>query len=272
MSLPETNKPTVQGIKTKIWITMALGAIFCAVPFVGFIMWVLFIPVVIMTGRWSYSLIGLGETKKAILHLIATVLFIPLAFVVPIISTSLASDLIWPSATTQPQSSSGSSSPSSPTKDIQQSDQGSISAEATKRTWSKFVMVLGALGDFNNTNTMLSLEGKSHLSATGTLDVAIECFDTVAKIKTEGADPELAIFMKSFSEEGVDVFAKMKNLVILGANVQGNVSQEDAASYVQALKSLTVRMAVMDQQVNQMHSKLNEKYGGGFDSPPKKQS
>lgn len=250
---------------------MALGAALCVVPFVGLIMWVLFIPVVIMTGRWSYSLIGLGETKRAILHLIATVLFIPLAFLVPMISTSLASDLIWPSATTQSQSASGASSPSSPTKDIQQSDQGSISAEATKRTWSKFVMVLGALGEFNTTNTMLSLEGKSHLSTTGTLDIAIQAFETVAQIKTEGADAELVSFMKGFSEEGVDVFAKMKNLVIIGANVQGNVSQQDAASYVQAIKSLTARMAAMDQQVNQMHRRLNEKYGEGFDAPPRTQ-
>lgn len=101
----------VQGIKAKIWITLALGAGLCIVPFVGFLMWVLFIPVVIMTGRWSYSLLGLGETKKAILHLIATVLFIPYAFVVPLMSTGLFSAIIWPAETNESQSVSGTSLP-----------------------------------------------------------------------------------------------------------------------------------------------------------------
>lgn len=96
MTTPELSPQAAQSIKAKSWITLGGAAIISVIPFIGLIMWLLFLPVVILVGMWGYRLIGMGDTKGGVIHLGAAFLFVPFAFVAPLVTSSLMSALIWP--------------------------------------------------------------------------------------------------------------------------------------------------------------------------------
>lgn len=254
MSTLDSSSLEKRALKTKIWVTLGGGLFVCLIPFVGMAMWVLFVPVVIMAGRWSYKLIGMGETKPGLLHLVLTALFLPCAFVIPLTSTAVVSTLIWP------PTASNSKSAGSVTE-------GQNPEQRTRETWTKLMTALNAMKEFNTSNTEFMMEGKGFLSQDGVIDLTIQVFSTVGQIKTEGADPELADFMKKLSGEGTAVFQQMKLMSKVTAGGNGYASQQEASAYAQTVQSLLVRLGEMDRGLRQMHDSLVQKYGEGFESP-----
>lgn len=263
------NDQTDKATKTKSWITLGGGALIALIPFVGLVMWLLFLPIVILVGRWGYRIIGTGDTKGGLIHIGAALLFVPFAFVAPMISSALMSDLLWPTPPNNASNSSGGSADSSQVQISAEKTSVSIepTAEGTLKTWSKLMTVLNAMKEFSNSNMGFMLEGKDYLTVDGTMDLSIQAFSTVGQIKTDGADPELATFMKRMSEEGIDVFQQLKRLMQIGRAAGPNVSQADANAYAQAVAVQFRRIGTLDQNLNYLHGQLTQKYGPGFESP-----
>lgn len=268
MTTPELSSPqSLKSIKAKSWITLTGGAIICLIPFIGLIMWLLFLPVIILVGRWGYKLIGLGDTKGGVIHLASAAVFVPFAFLSPVISTGLTYDLLWPSPSgnASADSKSTATAPDGSAKQPEMSVE--VTEEKTRQTWSKLMTALNAMNEFNSSNMSLMLEGRSHLPQDAVMDLTIQVFWTVGQIKTEGADPELDAFMKQMSAEGIDVFQRMKMLTQVGRNAGSNVTQGEATAYVHALKALLERLGSIGQNHVKMHAFLTNKYGAGFESP-----
>ncbi len=264
------NDQTNKTAKTKSWITLGGGALITLIPFVGLIMWLLFLPVVILVGRWGYRIIGAGDTKGGLIHIGAALLFVPFAFVAPMMSSALMTDILWPTPSnnaTVPADGAkeNSQQPQSLAKETRTAEQPT--AEGTRKTWSKLMTALNAMNEFNSTNMGSMLEGKSYLEVDGVMDLTILMFSTVGQIKTEGADPELATFMMRMSEEGIDAFKQLKMLTQVGRAAGPNVSQAQANAYGQAVIAQMGRIRTMGQNLAYLHGLLTQKYGPGFESP-----
>jgi hypothetical protein len=94
MSDPENASIATSQLKTRNWVLLGGSGVIALIPFVGFVMWGLFLPVVIMTAIWSFRLIRLNERRSAVIVMILAVLLVPYAFVAPIVSTAVVSKIL----------------------------------------------------------------------------------------------------------------------------------------------------------------------------------
>lgn len=222
-----------------------------------------------------------GE-KHGLLVILAALLFVPFAFIAPLITTGLAAS---GHGSTQSAGNSAQSNPSAPiantgpvkespdsvTNAQSQQEQigGVVNEKQTRETWAKLVMAINAGKEFTTSNMSLKLEGKDHLSQSDAIEVSLKVFWTIGQIKTAGADPELAEFMKKLSVQGQDVFTLMKNLDQFGQRIGNNFTQEQAAAYKHDYGLVIQGINAMDRELIQMHSALTQKYGIGFEEVAK---
>lgn len=190
------NDQTDNTAKAKSWITLGGGALIALIPFVGLIMWLLFLPIVILVGRWGYRIIGTGDTKGGLIHIGAALLFVPFAFAAPMISTGLVADLIWPPVAqgTVDQSVSGKSSDSDSTIEYWKKLRGFETAASSelKEDTRQYPMVESGQFDFTKFNKDDFEKLTQHFFEDGTIKRRVAT--DIANLPVLGVDSDLVRF------------------------------------------------------------------------------
>jgi len=205
------NDQTAKSTKTKSWVTLGGGAIIALIPFVGLIMWLLFLPVVILVGMWGYRLIGMGDTKGGVIHLGAAFLFVPFAFVAPLVTSSMMSDLIWPTPSNKPTAGSNSSASGSDSPVATHRANAGASDVGTSADSKKTIEFWQKMRAFEiNANTSVKKDTRQYpMSESGQFDFTKfekDDFETLVKYHLDqgGIERQVAIDIGNLPILGVD--------------------------------------------------------------------